>query len=187
MAVVDFLLNGKHNVTLAHFDHGTEYGKNARRVVEEFSEERKLTMFTQTIKSDVNFKGKSKEEVWRNQRYNFFDELLEFYDHRIPLITCHHLDDQIETWIFYCLRGNPKLIPYRRGNIIRPFLVTKKEAFIDWCDRRKVQYLSDPSNLDSKYMRNHIRNNIIPLAMVVNPGLDKVVRRKVLDEFEKLN
>jgi len=77
------------------------------------------------------------------------------------------------------MNGNPHLIPEFRDCYIRPFLQTRKAVFEDWCDRKKVPYIEDPSNLDTRFMRNFIRHEMIPKALVVNPGIYKVLRKKL--------
>ena len=95
----------------------------------------------------------------------------------------HHLGDQIETWIFSCLRGTPKLIPYRRNHIIRPFLLASREELIS---ASKVdKWIEDPSNADDKYMRNFIRHRLMLPVKVVNPGIEKTVRKLTLRDFNE--
>ena len=63
-------------------------------------------------------------------------------------------------------------------------LLTSKEEIWSWVDRKNVPYVTDPSNFDEKYMRSLIRKNIVPEALRVNPGLRKVMKKKVLKEYE---
>jgi tRNA(Ile)-lysidine synthase len=99
-------------------------------------------------------------------------------------VTCHHLDDVAETWLFTSLNGTPKLIPSRRDNYLRPFLQTRKAVFEDWCDRKEVPYHCDESNNDTRFNRNYIRHELMPKALRVNPGLHKVLRKKIRKELE---
>jgi tRNA(Ile)-lysidine synthase len=94
------------------------------------------------------------------------------------VVTGHHLGDAIETWIFTSLHGDSKLIPYSRGNVIRPFLITPKEEIRSWASRRNLTWIEDESNIDPRYMRNRIRMHIVPEALKVNPGLGTVIRKK---------
>jgi tRNA(Ile)-lysidine synthase TilS/MesJ len=52
-------------------------------------------------------------------------------------------------------------------------------VFEEWCDRKSVHYINDPSNTDLSFMRNYIRHEIVPRALRVNPGLPKVLRKKI--------
>lgn len=178
VAVVDFLLNGKRDVTLAFFDHGTQASAEAEAFVVKFASERSLDLCRGRIS---NFRdklpGESLEEYWRLARYDYLDAFSD------AVITAHHLDDAVETWIFSSLHGTAKLIPYQRRNVIRPFLVTPKSEFIDWTSRRGLTWSFDTSNDDVRFMRNRIRRDIVPLALQVNPGLRSVIRKKYQDVF----
>lgn len=173
MVISDFLLNGKRDVQLAFFHHGTVNSERAEDFVRKFADERRVPLRIGRINSEKS-RGLSPEEFWRNERYSFLDSLGS------PVITGHHLGDAIETWIFTSLHGESKLIPYSRGNVIRPFLVTPKEEIRSWASRRNLSWIEDESNGDPRYMRNRIRMHIVPEALKVNPGLGTVIRKKYL-------
>jgi tRNA(Ile)-lysidine synthase len=78
------------------------------------------------------------------------------------------------------MHGEGKIIPYSNKNVIRPFRLNRKSEFTNWCRNKNVSWIEDSSNSDTKYMRNFIRQEIIPKAMIVNPGLHKVIRKKIL-------
>jgi len=178
MAVLDFLIRGGRKITVLHFDHGTKHGEDAREFIREYCQSRdiKLIIGNEIRERDSN---ESMEEYWRDMRYQFLDQ----YSDK-PIVMAHNLDDQVMSWVFTSLNGLPKLIPYNRRNVIRPFIVTSKQNMIDWCERNGVPYLTDPSNDDTRYMRNFIRKEILPSALVVNPGLYKVILKKILRNFE---
>ncbi len=180
MAALDFL-SRKKDVFVLHYNHGTEYASAAEKVVTDFCKEKDIKLLVGKL-SDPVPKGVSREDFWRKSRYDFFEtiSLTPLYAD-IPFITCHHLDDLVETWIFTSLHGTPQLIPSQRGRYRRPFLITRKAVLEDWCDRKNVPFVTDPSNTDISYMRNYIRHEIIPKALRVNPGLPKVLRKKVLN------
>lgn len=183
MAVVDFL-SSNHNITLLFFDHGTETSTDAKEFLSGFVEERNSLFKTKpnatTMKLVIGniqrekYKSESQEEYWRNQRYEFFHS---FKDKKI--ITCHHLDDCVETWIWSSMHGEGKIIPYSNQNVIRPFRLTRKIEFVNWCRRKNVPWIEDESNNDVKYMRNFIRHDMMSKVLVVNPGIHRVVGRKV--------
>jgi len=180
MAALDFLYNGgKRNVTILHFNHGTDHAYEAEEFVRAYAEEKGFLLFVGSLTREIN-PGESKECFWREQRYAFFDWFAS--RENIPIITCHHLDDLVETWIFTSLHGTPRLIPKCRGSFVRPFLSTRKSELLAWCDRRSVPYVNDPSNLDTSYMRNYIRHVLVPKALLVNPGLHKVLRKKIMKD-----
>lgn len=170
MAVVDFLKR-KHDVTIAYFHHGTEHGERAFKFIIQYCADNNLPMMYGQCRSEKDTK-ESQEEYWRRERYDFLKGVG-------PAITCHHLDDCVETYIWSCLHGTPKVIPMIRNNVLRPFLTTRKDEFKSWCIRHDVPWIEDESNQDTKYMRNYIRNVMMPQALHVNPGLHTLVKKIV--------
>lgn len=174
VAIADFLIRGRKDVKLAFFHHGTEASDLAEDFVKSFSLARRVPL---TIGRLLRARPKdlSEEEHWRNERYVFLDSFGE------QVVTCHHLDDAVETWIFTSLHGQGKLIPHSRGNVVRPFLLTPKAELISWCHRRNLTWCEDASNSDVKHVRNLIRHRIVPEALKVNPGLHTTIRKKYMN------
>lgn len=168
VAVVDFL-SKKHDVTCAFFHHGTENSNRALEFVSKFCTKRHLPMFLGLLQHEKP-KDMSYEEFWREERYQYLATLG-------PVITAHHLDDCIETYLWSSIHGKPKVPNLVRGNVIRPFLTTKKQDFIDWCIRKDLDWCEDLSNEDERYTRNYVRKHLVPHALKVNPGLHKTVKK----------
>lgn len=179
MVFTHFLQQGRRQVELAYFNHDTKHGKDAEDFMKQFASNNSLKLHIGRVKGA---KGKrSVEEFWRDERYSFFSTLESEF-----LITCHHLDDCVETWIMSCLHGTGKIIPYQRsGNVHRPFLMTEKVSIKRYANKHKLSWVEDPSNLGSHYMRNYVRKHIVPHALKVNPGLRKVLRKKLLQLYVK--
>ena len=170
MAAVDFLKR-KHDVTVAYFNHRTEHGEKASEFVSRYCSDNNLVMFYGTCRSQRGSK-ESQEEYWRRERYEFLSELG-------PVITCHHLDDCVETYVWSSLHGTPKVIPLVRNNVLRPFLTTRKSELVKWCEKHNVSWIEDESNKDTKYTRNYIRNEMMPHVLKVNPGIHTLVKKIV--------
>jgi tRNA(Ile)-lysidine synthase len=170
MAVVDFLRR-KHDVTIAHFNHGTKHGNEAMKFVATYCSENNIPMMFGSCRSE-KLKEESQEEYWRRERYDFFKDCG-------PIITCHHLDDCVETYVWSSMHGTAKVIPMIRNNVLRPFLTTRKRVFENWCRIYAVPFIEDESNYDTKYMRNYIRNEMMPHVLRVNPGIHKLVKKIV--------
>tara|TARA_Y100001970_G_scaffold293391_1_gene439886 strand:+ start:677 stop:1279 length:603 start_codon:yes stop_codon:yes gene_type:complete len=178
MACLDFL-SRQHDVTAIFFNHGTQCSNDSEKIVKDFCQKKDIYLSVGTISRPKN-KKESDELYWRDERYKYFDTF------NIPIITCHHLDDIAEWWIFTSLHGDPKLIPYERGKYLRPFLTNRKNTFLDWCKRKNIEYYNDPSNRNPIYRRSYIRYDVIPSLLKINPGLHKVLKRKVIESFENL-
>jgi tRNA(Ile)-lysidine synthase len=80
----------------------------------------------------------------------------------------HHLDDSYEWSLMQKYRsGLPKSslgIPVRNGQIIRPFLCVSKDQLRSLSRFEGIVYREDPTNSDTKYDRNFLRSEIIPLV-----------------------
>ena len=168
------------DVELIFIHHGTENSEKAlHETVTPFSKEFGVTLHVHTINTIVD-KNESQESHWRNERYKIFHS----YDG--PVVTCHHLDDCVETWIWSSLHGNPRIIPYSNRNVIRPFLTHRKEKLIQYAHHHGLTWTEDLSNMDDKYIRNHIRHNMMKDVLKVNPGIHKTIRKKVLNDVRIL-
>lgn len=173
MAALDFLRRNR-DVTVLHYNHATDFSDSAEDLVTEYCRFHNLVLIKDKL-TDTPDLGQSLEDFWRYHRYSFFNE-----SHgALPVVTCHHLDDVIETWLFTSMHGNSRLIPSKRDQFIRPFLETRKAVLEDWCERKCVPYIEDPSNNDIRFMRNYIRHELVPKALRVNPGIYKVLRKKL--------
>lgn len=170
MAILDFLIKGRYNPHVLYFNHNTDHGKEAEEFITDYCKEKglKLTVGRTDLKPTSN-----KEKIWSDLRYEFFSK----FD--FPVMTCHHLDDVVETYIFTMIRGFQSVIPYQKGNVIRPFLLNEKSEFENWCKRKNVPFIQDESNFSVEYSRNRIRHNIVPEALKVNPGLKTVVKKMI--------
>lgn len=171
MAALDFLRRS-HRVSVAFFNHGTESSMIEHDFLHNYCKDRKIGMVTGTI-DKLSVRGLSQEEHWRNERYKFLDSI----GHSV--VTAHHLDDAAETWVWASMHGTPKLPQITRGNVIRPFLATRKQDLVSWCVNNSVPWIEDASNLDTKFTRNYIRNVMMPHALRVNPGIHKMVKKRL--------
>lgn len=178
MAVLHFLLQGHRKIHCVHVNHGTPECANAVEFLVDYFKQKNWALTVLDINTARPAKH-SQEEHWRNERYRL---LKPFRD----VVTAHQLDDVAETWLFSSLHGTPKIIPYRRDNVIRPFLATSKEDFIHYCIVRNIPWYEDKSNTNLKYNRNRIRHEMMPQALIVNPGFKNMLRKRVVEKFTTL-
>jgi tRNA(Ile)-lysidine synthetase-like protein len=176
MALLHFLGQFPQNrIKLFHVNHGTgAFADMAEQLVWEyyFKHDNLVSIDVKTVLKSKPC-DQSPEEFWRNERLEFFHE------QNVNILTGHNLDDVAEQWIFSSLHGNPKLMPYKNCNIYKPFMLNTKQELTDYCIKNNVPFLIDPSNDNRKYMRNVIRHDIMPHALKVNPGLYKVIKKKL--------
>jgi tRNA(Ile)-lysidine synthase len=176
MTIVDFL-SRKHDITLYFFHHGTKTSTEAYEFLQSYVKKKpRLTLKVGYLNEEKPAK-ESLEEFWRNKRYQWLHSQDE------TIITGHHLGDSTETWIWSSMHGQGKIIPYRNRNVIRPFRLNHKSEFINWCCRHDVPWIEDNSNHDTRFMRNYIRKELVEKCLIVNPGLFKVIRKKVEEDY----
>ena len=101
----------------------------------------------------------------RELRYEWFSELIDKEKHDF-IVTAHHIDDQLETFIINSIRGTGidglVGIPDKINKIIRPLLMSSKDQIIEYSKVNKINYREDSSNDKEDYLRNKIRHSVIP-------------------------
>ena len=116
----------------------------------------------------------------RELRYNWFYELIETGDYDY-LITAHHADDNLETFLINLMRGTGieglMGIPIQNNKIIRPMMGFSRMDIVLYANENSLQWRDDSSNASDKYLRNKIRHDLVPVFKTLNPNF--------LDAFEK--
>jgi len=122
--------------------------------------------------------GGSIQMAARELRYDWFGELLKElgYD---AVATAHNRNDSIETFFLNLTRGTGIRgllgIPPRNGNIVRPLLFATRKTIIQFAADHRIEYREDASNLDTKYTRNKIRHDLVPVLEQINPSFTEVL------------
>lgn len=111
--------------------------------------------------------GESVEMACRALRYDWFAELVESLRAQAVAVG-HHLEDQAETFMLNALRGTgiaglAGMAARRDGNIVRPLLAVSRAEIEDYLAERGLDFVTDSSNADSSFRRNHLRNLVLPL------------------------
>jgi len=113
------------------------------------------------------------------------------YIHRNVIISFHHLNDCVESYLLNCIRGHEgyQPIPFwteHRGDtlnvICHPFIFTKKKDFVDYCVKHDLMkyVVEDETNAISRgSRRNMIRNEIVPILERDKVGLETIVAKKM--------
>jgi len=133
--------------------------------VKKYAEERKLSL----------------EEAARNLRYEFFERARKYF-HADKVALGHNLDDLVETFFMRLLRGSGfglSSIPPVRGCIVRPLIEIRREEIIKYLKEKNIPFYKDPSNQDTKFLRNRLRLEILPFLEKSFPNLYESVKRNV--------
>lgn len=127
--------------------------------------------------------GASLEAVARAARY------ATCWQHALPgtmLLTAHHADDQAETILLQMLRGAGiaglaampvcRMIP-PSGWHARPCLGWSRRTLYDYAQQQALSWIDDPSNQDTAFDRNYIRQQVMPLLQARWPAASHTLAR----------
>lgn len=126
--------------------------------------------------------GDSIEAMAREARYGIFQQRLNAES---ILMTAHNQDDQAETFLLQALRGaGPKGLggiaserPLGKGWLSRPLLNVSRAEINAYADRYQLAYIDDPSNDETRFRRNFLRHEILPLLQSVYPSATECLSR----------
>lgn len=104
------------------------------------------------------------EQKARQARWEFLRTAKARHDAE-AIVTAHHADDVVETMIINLLRGTgwrgiASLV--ETDEIKRPLLALRKREIIDYARQQELQWREDVTNQDPKYLRNYVRQTIVP-------------------------
>ncbi len=164
-------IKDEYNLTLYafHLDHNLRNeSKDDARFVDEICSKNDVTLFSYSL--DIASISKEKKEsielTARKKRYELIDDIM--VEQQIDyLATAHHMDDNVETFLLHLFRGSGtkglSAMKEVDGNIIRPLIQYSKDDIEEYASSRGLTYKVDKTNLENKYSRNKIRNELIPL------------------------
>jgi tRNA(Ile)-lysidine synthase len=120
-------------------------------------------------------RGISIQMAARELRYEWFREILQKEKYNY-VATAHHLDDQVETFFINLMRstgiaGFHGIFP-KQGNVIRPMLFTNRKNIETFVKENSISYREDKSNNETKYLRNKIRHEILPVLQEIHPAFE---------------
>ena len=177
VVLTHLLFQLKFNISLAHCNFRLR-GKEAsldEKFVEKLALELKSKFFVKSFETKAYAENNniSIQMAARELRYTWFEDLLkkESFDY---LITGHHLDDNLETFLINFSRGTGldglTGIPTVNNNIIRPLLPFNRIEIENYANNNKILWREDLSNTETRYLRNKLRHDIIPLSKELNPN-----------------
>lgn len=141
--------------------------------------------------SEAKSQGQSIQMAARDVRYRWLEEIRSENKY-FALATAHHANDEAETFFLNLTAGcgirGLHGIPIKRSNIIRPMLPFTKNEILQYSIENEIEYREDQSNISNYYMRNFIRNRIVPLFQELNPQFIPVMQTNIrrLKEAEEL-
>ena len=144
-----------------------------QKVVEDFCKKNNIKFHLKDVSEEEKSQMKSLQNWAREIRYNFFFNLLE-KENLDFIVTAHHLNDELETFIINLSRGSGikglSGIPKNENRILRPFLTFSKSEIYAFAEENNIDFREDKSNQKDDYLRNKIRNKIVPKMVEVFPN-----------------
>ncbi len=178
MVLVDLFHKLKYDVAVAHcnFQLRGQESDDDEEFVKSQVEKLNIPLFIQKFdtKKFAEQKKLSIQVVARNLRYDWFYTLLVNQNFDF-IITAHHLDDSIETFLINFTRGTGLEgltgIPIQNDKIIRPLLAFSRDEIVAYAKQNDIKWREDSSNSTDKYWRNKLRHDVIPVLKELNPSL----------------
>ena len=165
---------------ILHFHHGLrEESDEEARFVRDLSQRLNLEFHLRTTR-DFQSETSGLQEKARNWRRAEALKLREEI-RADSILTAHHAEDQLETWLLKWLRGAhlSGLQGMSRSDppFIRPLLDFRKKVLSVFLKENGFEWREDASNQDSKYMRNRVRNELLPLLRTLSrEGIESRIR-----------
>lgn len=184
MCLLHLLLNEYQHtyskLTCIHINHGLRQASiEEEAFFKTYCEEHGIEYYIKRLDlSETVEAGNSIQNISRQYRYEWFDYIMKQLGASV-LLTAHHRDDQIET-IFYRLftgrftrshLGIAYTSQRASYQLIRPMLDISKATIKSYQNQYNFPFFEDVSNHNNVYVRNDIRNRIIP-AVMDNQQLD---------------
>ncbi len=159
-----------------HINHGlhdeaSEWATHCRTLAANLE----VPFVSETVGIDDN-SGLGPEAAARQARYDAFRPFVEEGDW---LLSAHHEDDQAETLLLNLMRGSGlaglagigAIQSFAHGMLVRPLLGVSGASIEAYAEEHKLRWISDPSNLDTRFDRNFLRQEIIPALAQRWPGV----------------
>lgn len=176
MVLCELFRNSGSNMSLAHCNFKLRQSESDadQAFVQNYAKTNKIQIFTSSFDTEA-FAADHKLSIQmaaRQLRYLWFNELSEAH-HFDYILTAHHADDNLETFLINFSRGTGidglTGIPQQNGKIIRPLLAFSRSDIEQYATENNIQWREDSSNASDKYMRNKIRHELVPILKSLNP------------------
>jgi len=140
----------------------------------------------------VRVRLKTRESVEANARTARYDAIAQLLAPNDIVLTAQHADDQAETLLLQLLRGAgvaglaamPAISRLAQGWLVRPLLAYTRSQLYDYARQAHLQWIEDSSNVDTRFDRNFLRHEIIPLLQQRWPSLSDTLSRAARHQAE---
>ena len=179
-------------LSVIHFNHqlrGEEAERDAK-FVKQMTIELNIPYYLEklNVEREAKKRGTSIQDAAHILRRNIYADFVE-KNNFTKVATAHHGDDQLETLLMRLIGGagpdGMSGISIKEGFYIRPLLFSDRDQIKAYAESKKLDWVEDSSNEKTMYMRNKLRNEVVPILKELNPSAANVVSRSAL-KFEQL-
>lgn len=161
---------------LNHLTRGEESDKD-EFFIKTKSEEYNIPCYIERFDFKKNkIKGLSFEEHARDKRYSLINNICQTEGYN-RIATAHNMNDNAETVLMRILSGTGiagiKGILPKRKNIIRPVMFAEINDIYSYLTANRIEWREDQSNSENLYLRNYLRNIVIPSITSRIPGAEE--------------
>lgn len=148
-------------LVIAHVNHGIRADSNEDEVLVARLAKKYGLEFTSTR---LNLGPGASEDTARRARFGWLEEVCARYE-ATAIATAHHADDVLETIMINLSRGTGwrGLCSLRETeHLYRPLLNLSKAEIVAYAIDHSLEWREDSTNESLQYLRNRIRNIVIP-------------------------
>ncbi|HEY9718452.1 MAG TPA: tRNA lysidine(34) synthetase TilS [Trichormus sp.] len=158
-------------LTACHVNHGLrgDEADGDQAFCEELCHRLKVPLIVKRVTIDST--GGASEDELRQVRYGYLRDVASEVGSRF-IVVAHTVDDQVETLLFRLFRGTSLAglcgMSAARATdgviaILRPLLNVSRQSCLRFLEQQSTAARLDSSNQNTRYTRNYIRKEIIPL------------------------
>lgn len=150
-----------------HINHGLQnQAESWNQFCKNFAQQ--LSIPYKALYAELDGRSSNLEAQARQARYHLLASQLGNTDY---LLTAHHQDDQAETLLLQLMRGSgleglsamSEQSVVNGIGLLRPLLNISKQQLLAYAHEHQLEWIDDPTNLDTSFNRNYIRHEIMPL------------------------
>ena len=167
IAHLNHMARGKESSADAEFVRGLAQALGLRCVVH-----------SADVKAEAKKQKTSFQETARNLRHQFLEATLKVEKSKFIALG-HTSDDQVETFFINLLRGSGAKglsgMPQIREPFIRPMLTSSRHEVESYLQDKDIKFREDSSNKGNHYLRNRVRNELLPVLAEYNPQIKSTI------------
>jgi tRNA(Ile)-lysidine synthase len=173
MCMLDIMLGLVPELTVLHFNHKLRGAASDadERFVRDYCEDRGVPLIVGYPEVPLEHN----ENAARAARYTFFAKYAK------TAATAHTADDNVETVLMRLTRGSGGkglggINPVSRHGalrIVRPIICLTRTEVLEYLEYNSIPHIEDESNSDTRFTRNRVRAELIPVLREINPKLSE--------------